>query len=214
MYYTDRQLAIVEFIQRYRRMRQVSPTLEEIAQQFGVSKVTIYEHVRQLESKGAIQREKHRARSLTILDPNYADEELSEPEEGQRLPIQVLGSIAAGQPIEAVESPETIDLGEILPMGREHFALRVRGTSMIDDGIHDGDLVIVERRNSADDGEVVVAILEDEEATLKRLYREPATSPGRFRLQPANDALEPIYADRVEVRGVVVGVVRHFGRGL
>lgn len=213
MYYTDRQLAIVEFIQRYRRLRQVSPTLEEIAQHFGVSKVTIYEHIRQLESKGAIQREKHRARSLIVLDPNFSDEPAeSEEHLDARVPLTVLGSIAAGQPIDAIEDPEVVDLADLVPMGREHFALRVRGRSMIDDGIHDGDLVIVERRNSADDGEVVVAILEDEEATLKRLYREPPGAPGRFRLQPANSLLDPIYVDRVEVRGVVVGVVRSFRR--
>ncbi|MEM7262468.1 MAG: transcriptional repressor LexA [Planctomycetota bacterium] len=217
MYYTDRQVSVLEFIQRYRRMRSVSPTLEEIAQNFGVSKVTIYDHIRQLERKNAIRREKHRARSLEILDPNYRDDTVealhaAEAVDGAdaRVPIAVLGSIAAGRPIEAVENPEVFDLADMVPMGRDHYALRVTGTSMIDDGIHDGDLVIVERRNVADNGEVVVAILEDEEATLKRLFRETDPS-GRmlFRLQPANEALEPVVVDRVEIRGVVVGVVRN-----
>jgi len=219
MYYTDRQVAILEFIQRYRRMRSVSPTLEEIAQNFGVSKVTIYDHVRQLERKSAVRREKHRARSLEILDPDYRDDSLdgltSDTSVGTaeaKLPLAVLGSIAAGQPIEAVENPEIVDLADLLPMGRDHYALRVRGSSMIDDGIHDGDLVIVERRTAADDGEVVVAIHEHEDATLKRLYRESGPDGRtRFRLQPANESMAPIVVDRVEVRGVVVGVIRQLG---
>ncbi len=222
MYYTDRQVAILEFVQRYRRLRSVAPTLEEIAQNFGVSKVTIYDHVRQLERKNAIRREKHRARSLEIIDPDYLDRspdtsavDSSDSAGGAKVPLSVLGSIAAGQPIEAIENPEIVDLADLLPMGRDHYALRVRGVSMIDDGIHDGDLVIIERRTVADDGEMVVAILEDEGATLKRLYRE-AKPDGRthFRLQPANAAMEPIFVDRVEVRGVVVGVVRQLGAPL
>ncbi|MCA8962870.1 MAG: transcriptional repressor LexA, partial [Planctomycetes bacterium] len=185
-----------------------------IAQNFGVSKVTVHDHIRQLERKKAVQREKHRARSLEILDPDYCDSasEVDTTSE-YRLPLAILGRIAAGRPIEAIEDPETLDLADLLPMGRDHYALRVQGNSMIDDGIHDGDLVIVERRNVADDGEVVVAILEDEEATLKRLYRHTDGSGQlRFRLQPANVDMEPIIVDQVEVRGVVVGVVRICGR--
>lgn len=230
MYYTDRQVAILEFLDRYRRLRRVSPTLEEMAQHFGLSKVTIHDHVKQLERKGAVRREPHRARSLEVIDPEYDHRaSASEPREEGRCPIAVLGCIAAGEPLEAIEDPEIVDLADLVPLGREHYALRVRGTSMIDDGIHDGDLVIVERRTVADDGEVVVAILDDEQATLKRLYRErgPRTeespgglrkgggasqvaepAPARYRLQPANDALDPIYVDHLEIRGVVVGVVR------
>ena len=208
MYYTDRQIAIMEFLQRFRRMRGVSPTLEEIAESFGVSKVTVYDHVRQLEKKGALRKEPHKARALQILDPNFLEDDTPRPEQGA-LPIQVLGSIAAGQPIEALENPETADLADLIPMGREHYALRVKGDSMIEDGIHDGDLVIVERRNVADDGETVVAIIGDNEATLKRFYRESGRDgQRRYRLQPANAALEPIFIDNVEIRGVVVGLVR------
>ena len=210
MFYTDRQMAILEFVQRYRRMRRVSPTLEEIAEYFGVSKVTIHDHVRQLEKKRAIRKVPYKARALEILDPDFRDKRGQSRPEGV-LPVQILGWISAGEPIEALENPESVDLADLMPMGREHFALKVRGTSMIDDGILDGDLVIVERRNVADDGEVVVAILEDNNATLKRLYRERDASGRRvYRLQPANEELDAIYVDRLEIRGVVVGVVRKY----
>ncbi|MEM7164872.1 MAG: transcriptional repressor LexA [Planctomycetota bacterium] len=215
MFYTDRQLAVLEFLQHYRKMRGLSPTLEEIAQNFGVSRVTIHDHVRQLEKKGAIRREPNLARALEILDPDYADlpPDDAAGDDGEILPVEVLGSIAAGGPIEAVENPETVDLADLIPMGKEHYALRVRGMSMVDEGIRDGDLVIVERRQIADDGETVVAVLPENEVTLKKLYREPDaanSNQGRFRLQPANEALDPIYTDKVEVRGVVVGVVRKY----
>lgn len=211
MFYTDRQVAILEFLQRYRRMRGVSPTLEEIAENFGVSKVTVHDHIRQLEKKGAIRKVPHMARALEILDEDYLDEAVSSETEEGRLPVNVVGRIAAGEPIEALEVNESLDLGDLLPMGRDHFALRVQGSSMIDDGIHDGDLVIIERRNVADDGEVVVAIIGDNEATLKRLYREKNRRGKQvYRLQPANEELEPVLVDRLEIRGVVVGVVRKY----
>ena len=105
MFYTDRQLAILEFLQHYRKMRGLSPTLEEIAQNFGVSKVTIHDHVRQLEKKGAIRRQPNMARALEILDPDYADVTPEASEDGDLLPIEVLGRIAAGGPIEAIETP-------------------------------------------------------------------------------------------------------------
>ncbi len=218
LFYTDRQLAIMEFLQEYRRERHISPTMDEIATNFQVGKVTIHEHVRHLESKGAIQRTPHLARSIEIVDPQFLDDPVPDPlrDDGQdRLPVSVLGRIAAGEPIEAVEAPEQVDLADLLPMGKDHYALRVRGTSMIDDGIHDGDLVIVERREQADDGELVVAIVdgeEMEEATLKKLFRDKRDGQDVFRLQPANEALEPIIVDQLEVRGVVVGVVRRYPR--
>ena len=210
VFYTDKQLAIIEFIQRFRRMRGKSPTLGEMAEHFRVSKVTVHDHLRQLEAKGAVRKAPHRARALEILDPDYIDRAQPPPEEG-RLPVKLLGTIAAGRPINAVENPEEIDLATLLPMGREHYALRVAGDSMIDEGIHDGDLVIVERRSSADDGELVVAIIGDEEATLKKLFRETRDGRPIFRLQPANERLEPIYVDELQIRGVVVSVVRRYG---
>jgi len=125
-----------------------------------------------------------------------------------RLPgrISILGTIAAGSPIEAIETPEQLDLQDLLPTDRDVYALRVRGESMIEDGIRDGDLVLVERRNTARNGETVVAILEDEEATLKRFYREKS----HIRLQPANASMEPILVNEIEIRGVVIGVIRRY----
>ncbi len=219
MYYTNKQLEIMEFLQEFRRHRQLSPTLDEMATQFGVSRVTIHEHVKGLIKKGAIQSAPYKARSIEILDPDFHDVAVapSLAADGiDRLPVEILGRIAAGEPIEAVEAPERVDLADLLPMGKDHYALRVRGTSMIDEGIHDGDMVLVERREVADDGELVVAIVADEGiegATLKKFFRhQDETGQGKFRLQPANEELDPIIVDEVEIRGVVVGVVRRYPR--
>ena len=214
MYYTDRQMEIMEFLQRFFQERNTSPTLEEVAQAFGVTKVTIHGHLKGLEERGAIRRTPHLSRAIEILDTDYLPrEERSETSVVGQLPVQVLGRIAAGQPIEAVEGTEQVDLAELLPMGKDHYALRVRGTSMIGDGIHDGDLVIVEHRTQAIDGEMVVAIVQDsemEEATLKKMYHEEKDGEAIIRLQPSNPEMEPIFAREVEVRGVVVGVVRKY----
>ncbi len=218
MYYTNKQLEIMEFLQQFRSHRQLSPTLDEMAENFGVSRVTIHEHVKELVKKGAISSVPYKARSIEILDPQYQESTASietGAAGGEQLPVEILGRIAAGEPIEAVEVPERVDLADLLPMGREHYALRVRGTSMIDEGIHDGDMVLVERREVAEDGELVVAVLEDqgiEGATLKKFFREKVDGNDRIRLQPANSALEPIIVDSVEIRGVVVGVVRRYPR--
>ncbi len=198
MYYTPKQLAIVKHVLQYRKEHGVSPTLEEIGRHFKVSKITIFEHVGALEKKGAITRVKGRSRSVEVIDP-----ELSE-NNGGALPM--VGVIAAGKPIEAIEAHEKLDLSKIVSSGKECFALKVQGDSMIDDHIRDGDYVIVERRSQARDGETVVAILENEDATLKRFYREN----GHIRLQPANQNYPPVITNKVEVRGVVVGVLRKY----
>lgn len=151
------------------------------------------------------------SRFVGLEEPEVAEEGLNggNGTSGKRrrskgLNLPLLGEIAAGRPLEAIETRETVDLSELCRFDRAHYALRVRGDSMIDDGIHDGDFVLVERRNDARDGETVVAILENDEATLKRFYRQR----NRFKLEPANAALKPIYVDKVEIRGVVVGVIR------
>ena len=199
---TRRQHQILDFFRQYTEEQGISPTLEEVAQHFGVNKVTIFGHVSELERKGVLARAaKGVSRGLQIVEP------LPAPPTGAGLPsVRILGRIAAGAPIEALELPEEMDLSDLLPRDREVFALRVQGESMIEDGIHDGDLVLVESRSDAADGEVVVAILPDEEATLKRIFREETG----FRLEPANATMEPIHTPEVEVRGVVIGVVRRF----
>ncbi len=200
---TRRQRQILDFFQAYVADQGISPTLEEVAQHFGVNKVTIFGHVAELERKGALLRSaKGVSRGLQLVDEPSASS--GSPRSVSSIPV--LGRIAAGVPIDAIESPETFELGDLVPPDREVYALRVQGTSMIDDGIRDGDLVLVENRHNARNGEMVVAVLPDEEVTLKRFYREH----NGIRLQPANPDMQPILVPHVEVRGVVIGVVRRF----
>lgn len=198
---TRRQRQILDFYREYVAANDLSPTLEEVARHFGVNKVTIFGHVSELERKGVLSRAaKGVSRGLQLVDP---------PPGGDPTPdssVQILGRIAAGAPIETLEDPEQLELQDLLPRDRDVYALRVQGQSMVDDGIQDGDLVLVERRQNARDGEMVVAVLPDEEATLKRLY----TEPDGYRLQPANAAMQPIHVPEVEIRGVVIGVIRRF----
>lgn len=197
---TRRQHEILEYYRAFSAENGYSPTLEEVAQHFGVNKVTIFGHVAELERKGALQRSaKHVSRGLQIVD---AEEQSG----GHEPSVPILGRIAAGAPIETVEHPEPLAWSDLVPSDRDVYALRVRGQSMIDDGIHDGDIVLVERRSNVVDGDLVVAVLPEEQATLKRIYREK----DGFRLQPSNMALRPMFAREVEVRGVVIGVVRRY----
>lgn len=193
---TRRQRDILRFIEDYRTANEISPTLEEIARSFGLNKVTIFGHVAELERKGCLRRSAPGiSRGLEIV------------REATAVGLPVLGTIAAGAPIEALESREVLAFDELVPAGSDVYVLRVRGNSMIEDSIRDGDLVLVERRSDPSAGEIVVAVLPDESATLKRYYPEP---DGRIRLQPANSALAPLVVDAVEIRGVVFGVIRRY----
>lgn len=204
---TKRQRQILDYYQHYVERHGISPTLEEVAQHFEVNKVTIFGHVAELERKGLLSRAGKRvSRGLQLTDLADKNPRSGSPRTTSTLSIPILGKIAAGSPIEAIEDREELELADLIPPGTDVYALRVRGSSMIDDGIRDGDMVLVERRETAHDGEMVVAILPGEEATLKRIYRHPSG----FRLQPANAAMEPIYTPTVEVRGVVLGVIRRF----
>ncbi len=202
---TEKQIRVLRYFRDYRREKGISPTLEEAAQALGVSKITIHEHLNQLSRKGAVHRDRAKARAVAILHDPDGDGDMSF--EGKVPTVPLIGVIAAGRPIEALEDREDMQLTELVPTGERIYLLRVRGKSMIEDHIDDGDLVVVERRETANDGDIVVAILDDEEATLKRFYRE---RNGMIRLQPANSSMEPIYVSRVQVRGVVRGVVRRF----
>ncbi len=205
---TQKQIRVLRFFRDYRREAGIAPTLEEAARELGVSKITIYEHLNQLVKKGAVRRDKARARAVSILfDPDQETEAGGLGAGGSGATLRLAGTIAAGQPIEAVEDQEEIRVDELIPHGDGYYLLRVRGNSMVEDHIDDGDLVVVERRKTARNGEIVVAILEDEEATLKRFYRD---KNGNIRLQPANSSMSPIYPDQIEIRGVVRGVVRTF----
>ncbi|MBN2445513.1 MAG: transcriptional repressor LexA [Phycisphaerae bacterium] len=194
---TPKQLRVLTFIRDFSRARGYAPTMQELADEFGVSKVTVFEHIAALQKKGYLKRLRHKARSLQLSgDIDFPDERAT------CLPL--VGVIAAGHPIEAIEDRETVDLEEMFVSPHGNFVLRVTGDSMIDDNICDGDYVIAERRDTASDGETVVALLDDGEATLKRFYRDPRG----VRLQPANPAYEPIIVQNVTIQGVVVGILR------
>jgi repressor LexA len=203
---TRRQRQILDFYRVYSSEHGISPTLEEVAQNFGVNKVTVFGHVSELERKGVLSRAARGiSRGLQLVEAEVESDRDS-PAAPSPTRVPILGRIAAGSPIEALEVPEELELGDLLPRDRDVYALRVRGDSMIGDGVHDGDIVLVERRHDAADGDMVVAVLPDEYATLKRIYRDGKG----WRLQPSHPNLEPILAPTVEVRGRVIGVVRRF----
>jgi repressor LexA len=195
---TPRQLEIMRFLRDFRSQHGYSPTMQEIGDRMGLTKVTVFEHVGALERKGLLIRgAKHRARSLRP-SPEFRFED----ERPTRLPLA--GRVAAGRPIEAVEDRQVIDLEELLRAPGETFVLQVAGQSMIDEQIRDGDYVVCRRGGEPRNGDTVVALLQDGLATLKKFYRER----GRIRLQPANPDFKPIYVHDVNVQGIVVGVVR------
>jgi len=196
---TPRRMQILTVIRDFQRRRGYSPTMQELADTFGVSKVTIFEHVEALVKQGLLRRSPHRARSLELTSAAAFPDERS-----TRIPL--VGRIAAGAPIEAVQGPDVVDLEEVFAGRGERFVLQVRGDSMIDEHIRDGDYVVVQRQDTARDGQTVVALLDTGEATLKKLYHEG----GRIRLQPANPSYEPIYVDNINIQGVVVGVLRKY----
>ncbi len=205
---TPKQLHILTRIRDLRLTRGYSPTMQELADELGVSKVTVFEHVEALIKKGALQRQPNKARSLELSDAV----QLPDEQRHSRLPL--VGSIAAGLPIEAVEDRQYLDLEEVFAPGSrggraasgDVFALRVRGDSMIDDQIADGDYVIVRRTDTARNGQTVVALLPEGDATLKRFYREK----NGIRLQPANASYEPIRVKDCKIQGIVVGIVRRY----
>ena len=199
---TPRQLDVLVAIRNYRHLHGYSPTMQELADQLGTSKVTIFEHVGALEKKHVLRRDKHKARSLEII----SEEKLPDEERSTKLPL--LGNIAAGSPIEAVENREELDLEQIFHSRHGVYVLKVRGESMIDDHLCDGDYVVIERRENARNGEQVVALIDNSEATLKRFYKEG----GKVRLQPANKSMDArvVEADRCKVQGVVIGVLRSY----
>ncbi len=196
---TKRQKQILDFLTGYRTRHGYSPSIEEIRNHLGLSAVsTVHRHLENMVAEGLITREKHRTRSAAPRQAGVA----------VAVEVPLLGMVAAGVPIEAYPVPETVALPEDLVRGEENYALRVRGDSMIEDGILEGDTIIVERRETARDGEVVVALVDGAEVTVKRYFREGRS----IRLQPANAAMEPILVDESEVRvqGVVVGLTRKF----
>ncbi len=201
---TPKQLRILQIIRDSRTRSGYSPTLQEIADEISVSKVTVFEHVEALIRKGALRRDANKARSLEI------SEGVVIPDEGRPTVFPLVGRIAAGYPIEKIQDRDELDLEEFFGPRRGQvgstFALQVEGESMRDEGIWDGDYVLVERRSTARDGDRVVALLPDGETTLKTFFKEA----DHIRLQPANKAFEPIRVRQCEIQGVVIAVIRSY----
>ncbi|HET9134790.1 MAG TPA: transcriptional repressor LexA [Gemmatimonadales bacterium] len=199
---TRKQREILDFLQHAIERQGYAPSFEEIAEHFGyTSLATVHEHLTNLEAKGYIRRSYNESRSIELLPPRGASGATE---------IPLLGTVAAGMPIESVMQGEVIPVPDaMLPRRGPNYALRVRGDSMVDEQITDGDLVVVNGREAADNGEMVIALVNGSEATVKRFYREPG---GWIRLQPANATMRPLrYQERdVLIQGVVVGVIRKF----
>ena len=197
-----RQKQILDFIKQYIDKYGYSPTLGEIAEAIGVSSLaTVHEHLQALSTKGVIKRFEGAVRGIEVLD-----QKISNVLQGVELPI--LGYIAAGQPIMTYTDPDaTVKVAPSMLTGKKRsYVLQVKGDSMIEEGILDGDFVIIEEQNDARDGDIVVALLDNGLATLKRFFREL----NRIRLEPANSSMAPIYAQDVKIQGKCVGVIRRF----
>lgn len=194
--------ALLSYLKEYITTHNFAPTLTEIAQHFKVSSLaTIHEHLQFLEERGFIKRDKSTARGLSIAEIEN-DRPLSD---GIALPV--VGMIAAGQPIEAIENrDQTITVPTEVVGQHESYVLKVKGDSMIESSICDGDYVIIEKTETARNGEMVVALLDDGSATLKKFYREK----NAFRLQPANKKYKPLIVPNVTIQGRVKGVIRRF----
>ena len=195
---TDRQRAIYDFIKGYIGARGIAPSYEEIRKEFRFrSYNSVQKHLKRLQEKGYVTSPwGNRKRALELVDPGPT---------ARVLPL--LGRVAAGRPIEAIQNPESVEVPEVLLRGEDNFALRVVGDSMVDEGIRDGDIVIVRRQRDAANGQTIVALIGDD-ATIKQFYRRGA----RVELRPANSRMRPIVVDAedLQVQGIVVGLIRKF----
>lgn len=217
---TPKQLKALRQVQNFQQNRCYSATIGELAQSLSISRTTAYEHIASLREKRLLAKSTGKARCLKLTaagerlleqagqypeDPVYE----SEPDYGDqqsRGSIMLRGRVCAGYGVDAIEEHTPIDLPDHFGHSDDLFALQVTGQSMIDAGIHDGDTVICRQASAADNGQIVIALLEDEQATIKRFYRDPKAA----RLMPANDAFEPIYSDTCRIQAVVVGLIRRF----
>ena len=199
---TKRQKEILDYIEAFIEEQGYAPSFEEIAESFGYSSLaTVHEHLSNLERKGYIRKSYNESRSIELVGHDTGTSVVELP---------LLGAVAAGLPIEAVQDTETLAVPpDMVSRRRDNYVLRVEGNSMIEEQIRDGDYIVVQAQDRAEDGQMVVALVGDEAATVKKLYREAA---GRVRLQPANPTMEPMFVDAADVRiqGVVVGVIRKY----
>jgi repressor LexA len=197
-----KQRQILDFINQFIQNHGYAPTLSELAQAIGVrSLATVHEHLQVLESKGVIRRYRGKDKGIEI-NPDYL------PDEQNGIALPILGFIAAGQPIEPYTDPDaTFNISPAMISSKKRaYVLQVKGDSMVEEGILDGDYVVIEEQDNAHNGDIVVALLENGLATLKRYYQEH----NRIRLEPANAAMAPIFATNVKIQGKVVGVIRRY----
>ena len=197
---TKRQREILDYLSEFITQYGYAPSLEEVGRRFSLSSLaTVHKHLTNLQQKGFIRRTWNRSRSVELVPTRTG---------GRAVELPLLGYVAAGAPIEAITTTETISVPEDLVGKRDTYVLRVRGDSMIDEQIRDGDYVVVEDRKTAENGEMVIALLRGSDVTLKKFYRDN----GRVRLQPANPAMQPLLvdSDQIQVQGVVVGVMRKY----
>ena len=199
---TKRQREILSYLSEYAESNGYAPSFEEIATQFNYNSLaTVHEHLSNLERKGYIKRSYNESRAIEILPSEVFPRAVDLP---------LLGTVAAGMPIEAMTTGETMSVpDDFIRRAGNHFVLKVRGSSMIDEQIRDGDFVVVNERQRADNGEMVIAMLNGSSATVKKFYRE---RDGRIRLQPANELMPPIYVHEndITIQGIVVGVLRRY----
>ncbi len=199
---TKRQHEILSYLGSYHESNGYAPSFEEIAAEFNYNSLaTVHEHLSNLERKGYIRRSYNESRAIEILPSDAFPRSIELP---------LLGTVAAGAPIEALTTGETFPVPDsFVRRSGDHYVLRVRGNSMIDEQIRDGDFVVINERQRADNGEMVIAMLNGSSATVKRFYRE---RDGRIRLQPANDSMPPLYVHEndISIQGIVVGVLRRY----
>jgi repressor LexA len=199
---TKKQRQILDYVESFVDTNGYSPSYEEIADHFGYNSLaTVHEHLTNLETKGFLRKNYNKSRSLEVVRADL---------HAPALELPLMGQVAAGLPIEAVEDgAETVTVPHDMVRRGNNYVLRVKGDSMIEEQIRDGDYIIVNSRQTAENGEMVVALVNGESATVKKFYREGA---GRVRLQPANEAMQPMYypADQVLIQGIVVGVIRKY----
>ena len=195
---TPRQKQILNYLTKYVNDNDYFPSYEEIKRHFKLSSVaTIHEHIEALKSKGYLDRKRNQPRGIKLLNKRSAT----------MASIPLAGAIAAGEPIEAFEDVETIDIPKnMLSKSGKHFALKVKGSSMVEDGIMDGSTVIIKKQHDAENGDTIVALINGNEATLKKIYKEKKG----YRLQPANSALKPIFVKNLRIQGKVISIIRNF----
>jgi repressor LexA len=204
---TKRQKEVMDFLDRFLSDQGYSPSYEEIARSLDLASLaTVHKHIQALEKKDYLRRTHNHSRSLEITPRFYSEQRARKPQTSIAVPL--MGRIAAGSPVEAIQNEEELQFADFVGKN-DTFALQVRGDSMIDDHICNGDYVLVEKANSVRNGDIVVALVDGSEATLKRYFSEP---DGRVRLQPANAAMQPIFVDAaaLEIQGKVLAIMRKY----